>query len=474
MAAFLALVLPSCSAPDDFGAAVPWFVESEGVHDAGTRAVEDNPYLRFDDLERYRLGVLLHEDVARPGWRDDLDEVLSAAVARGVKVASFEIDRLPQPALDELAMRAQLRGERSDRAALREHFASLAASWLEERKAQMRALDDAALLAYAQDLNERIEDSIKEESSFLRILTHLPLAPVSLIAVDAIESGEYWGPSPVEKDFQQVALLKVAESPDPGTEGWDLLMRHAPVIIQQRVSDPPYDPSIDHLGRVVLHRDADGEVVPSVDTSDPTVYGHMEWAQLQGRLLPQLVYTLIYPEHPPLKSPDFEAGKIEVLILRVTLDAQDRPAIFESVYACGCHHRIRVAEHVARWAGPEDSGHHPMEIWLDGELVGAHVVEDVPDADPTAPICLYQYAGYHMSGTLRITHTPVLGEGRVVERESYHLRPYVELQHQRDGEAYLSLFDEDGLIISAGRSESFWLAGAGFFAAGHPRQRGTQ
>ncbi len=471
---FFALLLGSCAAPENFDDAVPWYVASEGVHDAASRLVDETPFLRFNDYDLYRFERLLERENVDANWREAFADILVSANAIGNHLAAFEIDRLPDPIVNKLAKHGPSTQGDNARKSIRKQWLSRSSDWLKKCQEENEKKDDTTLWEYADNLHSKIQDSIKEESSFLRVLTHLPLVPVSLIAVSSIENGEYWGPAPVREDFKEVAVLTPSPiSSDPSAD-WQRLLKHAPVIVQQIAPDATYDKSIDRVGHVILERNKSGEVIATVDTSEPAVYAHTEWAVIQGETLPQLVYTLIYPEHPALKSPDFEAGKIEVIILRMTLDKSGRPAIFESVYACGCHHRIRVAQHVAQWAGPNKQEHHPMEVWRDGELKGAHVVEDIPDSDPNAPVCLYQYAGYHMSGLIQMTKSPVADYVKVNSRNQYRLIPYEELEHQKSGNAYLSLFDDDGLIVGAERAESFWLAGAGFFAAGHPRERGTQ
>jgi hypothetical protein len=81
---------------------------------------------------------------------------------------------------------------------------------------------------------------------------------------------------------------------------------------------------------------ADDRLQVAVD--QPTVYHRLDFTRFDGRLLTQLVYTLWFPRRPADGPFDLVAGKLDGVMVRVTLDEAGRPLLVDSAHACGCYH----------------------------------------------------------------------------------------------------------------------------------------
>ncbi len=117
--------------------------------------------------------------------------------------------------------------------------------------------------------------------------------------------------------------------PDQG-QAAALLARHAPVIaLAGRTAD-------DRIGTLQL--DAQGRSV--VDTGRPAVYGRIAYMHWQGEIRVQLVYTAWFPRRPPDGRADLLAGHLDGIVLRLTMDADERIDMIDSIHPCGCWHQF--------------------------------------------------------------------------------------------------------------------------------------
>jgi len=172
-----------------------------------------------------------------------------------------------------------------------------------------------------------------------------------------------------------------------------LLARHAPVIALagRTVDDRIGTLQLDTLGRSV------------VDTSRPAVYGRIAFMLWQGEIRVQLVYTAWFPRRPPAGKVDLLAGHLDGIVLRLTLDADERIDMIDSIHPCGCWHQfIPVGDwqvqpapapreewaFVARRLGSVPTGHR-VRIRVSA---GAHMLEGIDSVarlqgiDQSAPI----------------------------------------------------------------------------------------
>ncbi|RPH45282.1 MAG: hypothetical protein EHM87_07115 [Burkholderiales bacterium] len=107
-----------------------------------------------------------------------------------------------------------------------------------------------------------------------------------------------------------------------------LLAAHAPVYA---LAGSGRD---DRFGRV-LRDEREGT---RIDTDRPTVYGRIAYTRWEGAVRVQLVYTAWFPRRAPAGPLDLLAGHLDGVLLRLTLDADGRIAMIDSIHACGCWH----------------------------------------------------------------------------------------------------------------------------------------
>jgi hypothetical protein len=127
----------------------------------------------------------------------------------------------------------------------------------------------------------------------------------------------------------------------PGDEE-RLFEAYAPVFEIERTG--PWDAT----GRLVWQQDR----TPVVDPSQPTVYRRLAFTRLRGEVLAQLVYTLWFPERPADSAVDLLAGKLDGVVVRVTLDARGAPLIYDTIHPCGCWHLFLPTPRLRTKAAP--------------------------------------------------------------------------------------------------------------------------
>jgi hypothetical protein len=127
---------------------------------------------------------------------------------------------------------------------------------------------------------------------------------------------------------------------------WDQLFEaHAPGIEVETTGD------YDRIGALMW---ANG-FTPSVDTATPTVYRRLSFTRIGGETFAQLNYSFWFPARPTDGVFDVLAGALDGLILRVTLDRQGEPILYDSIHACGCYHLFFPTARVR--AKPAPSSH---------------------------------------------------------------------------------------------------------------------
>ncbi len=105
----------------------------------------------------------------------------------------------------------------------------------------------------------------------------------------------------------------------------------------------------DRLGAPVW---VDNEHPADIDTRQPIMYQHLSYIRFDGRILPQLNYTVWFPARPGKTSMDLLAGHIDGMTWRVTIDTDGRPLIYDSMHNCGCYHLFFPTEKLI--AKPEE------------------------------------------------------------------------------------------------------------------------
>jgi hypothetical protein len=82
----------------------------------------------------------------------------------------------------------------------------------------------------------------------------------------------------------------------------------------------------------------DAGPAPVVDLTRPVAYKRIAFTRFYGKILIQLVYTIWFPERPPTSAGDILAGKLDGVVIRVTLGADGAPLVYDTMHPCGCYH----------------------------------------------------------------------------------------------------------------------------------------
>lgn len=457
--------------PADFRAAVEWQIRQDRANDAKSQPVEDMPFLRVDAylLDQMATVETLPADQVRPRLIACIDQ--SHALA--IETADMELARLSDRAVDELWREffrkepppADRRRELRQRYlhSLTDSFKNFTQALATESPEQLRSTARRVLAATRSPVTDH-----RGSEAMMRMLrashpTRPMPAPFDASRVDVYAPG-HPAKAPFRSDFDDARKL-------------ELLQRFAPRIVQQMPERRAYASACDRIGTVELGGSRE-HVEVAIQTAQPSVYAYYRNAIVRNREYPQLVYCYWYPEHPPTRPGDSEAGPIDGATIRITLDSKNRPAIIEAVQNCGCHYRCFAASQLDRAAArefgaPADKGLSALTRPDSTSIeIIAEDLFDVPNEGNRPPIVLAPAAAHVPVG---VTFDDAVLKGRtVLASRSYSLRPYELLENMQTPFGRASMFGADGLVHNAGRAEGWLLAGTGMLSAGQPRQRGTQ
>ena len=189
---------------------------------------------------------------------------------------------------------------------------------------------------------------------------------------------------------------------------------------------------------------------PDVDVSRPVAYFLPGLTRFGDRSLVQLNYIFWFSRRPAEGLFDPEAGALDALVWRVTLDDDGEPLFYDTIHACGCYHYGFPVGRLRRQ-----------------EVESEHSILMPQGAVPTGPVALRLASGRHALQR-------VLPEARAhgTPERGYELRSYEELLTLPDGEGTRSLFGPDGLVRGTQRPERLWLWISGVRSPGAMRQWG--
>jgi len=460
-------------APRELGPAVAWYADRHAVRDASARRVNGCWYLRFNALMVSDLDEAIEagrrEEESQMRERAEL--VVRAAAGLAESTAEQEIDRLPPEARSELA---RLAGTETDTAEdVKAVFVQRLRRAEEALLAEVASLPADRLRARLTSIRRSIEPAPDDRGRAMRqVALAWGAAPAWLGVAAAERKLEERREKTVDAAFAQaVAWL-------PRTNGRsDLPARLAPLVL---IAEPPrrsYPAQYDRLGEVYL-TGRPGDVSVHVNTSRPVVYAYADETKIHGRRHVQLVFAWWYPERPAMEKDDPAAGHIDGDTLRITLDAQGRPAIFEVMQSCGCGHLVYVSdslEQAARRQFGRPSGDRKWSVQGQSggrrDLIVMGAIE-VPACDPHA--ITFVEAGYHSVVRVDCVSGLDVSGLNAIRSELYELVDYDRLERLPLGDGVASMFGPDGLVHGAGRREGWLLAPTGILSAGQPRKRGTQ
>jgi hypothetical protein len=259
----------------------------------------------------------------------------------------------------------------------------------------------------------------------------------------------------------------------------ELVAYYAPVFVQQRVDTKarrhPYPPEYDEIGEARMRRDEKGKLKAFV-AGPPRVYAIYENRPINGHDHVQLTYTAWYPAHPRMKMIDLEEADIDSCVVRVTLDDDHCPILYETIAACGCFHKVFVERWLDNRAAQSFGAHEKgkkycvertLEDSIDWEVAG---VIDEPRDRPRRPVVFIK-AGDHkvlgMGSAARLRVPPA------ADSRPYELADYSELYSLpvADGPDRAPFFDlgQGGKVYGAERKERFIFSFIGVDGAGQPR-----
>lgn len=215
--------------------------------------------------------------------------------------------------------------------------------------------------------------------------------------------------------------------------------------------------SSDRIGRPVL---AARDAISAVDVTAPTMFYRLGHTYLDGAWLPQITYSVWFPERPKQGMFDVLAGHLDALIWRVTLDRDGSAILADSIHGCGCYHMFFPGDGMERITAPEDS-----DIRETAEMPAGFV----PRETLAKPVLWVDAVSHYL---LKVSAQHEVGHEET--KVSLDLLPDQALYSiaLQDGSGYASLYDEDGFVPGTDRLERFILWPMGIERPGAMRQWG--
>ncbi len=297
--------------------------DAHAVRDGGAARIAGFPFVRVDRLLASFRDEATQDAARWQAWGERL-------VALDQTARQAEIRNLPPAALEALGV-----ADRGDLQARAKACGPLLWQSLSADEAARRRLRDAAVVPddYSAALRTLGLYPLSQWPFFSgveRELRHWQSRWMASPPADAPGWVRYrpatgaapavpWTPPPVD-------ALGIP-SPDDDTAR-RLLQAHAPVVHIETRSDA------DRPGR--LHW-GDGPA-PEVRTVQPVLYQRIAHTRFGDRVLLQLVYSLWFPARPARHGLDLLAGRVDAVVLRLTLDERGRPLMLDSIHGCGCYH----------------------------------------------------------------------------------------------------------------------------------------
>jgi hypothetical protein len=260
------------------------------------------------------------------------------------------------------------------------------------------------------------------------------------------------------------AILEEAAASDPlgipgpvGETRRRLAMAFAPTLLVD-VASPD-----DRIGHPVWRDDG----LPGVDPSRPVAFVRLAHAWFDDRPILQLVYLFWFDARPREGAVDLLAGRLDGLVWRVSLGADGRPLVYDTIHPCGCYHLFFPAPGVERRHVPEDDPGDPREA----PLVPATAPPTAPEEQVAARIAA---TSHYVTGIAARSDAEVgpleISEYEVVVEDDI---PDLELRSMDlpDG-GRRSLYGPDGIVSGTERDERVVLWPMGIKEPGAMRQWG--
>lgn len=230
-----------------------------------------------------------------------------------------------------------------------------------------------------------------------------------------------------------------------------LFAHYSPVLDVQTLTDD------DRLGSPF--RTGSNTIV--INTADPVVYHKLSYTRMHDKVFAQLNYIFWFPARPRQGMFDLLGGHIDGINLRITLDADGRPIMYDAMHNCGCYHMYFPAAGRMKPAMAAFDADEPL-------LVPKTI--DVSAADRL--LVQIDAVSHYITGVGSTERAQLLpSEQR--PSVSYRMADYDELRSLRmpNGERR-SLFGPDGLVPGSIRRERWVLWPMGVLEPGAMRQWG--
>jgi hypothetical protein len=205
----------------------------------------------------------------------------------------------------------------------------------------------------------------------------------------------------------------------------------------------------DSFGRIV----SGGEKGWQVDEHDPVVYYYLSQAILQDIPVLQINYVVWFNARRE-PAPWFTAGYFDGVTVRVTLDWQGRPLVYDSIANCGCYYFGVRNDMLLAEKHPQDADFQPYFAGLLPEISFEN----------------------HFNVQIEKGSNLVLGVSSVSlhgESGRYTLVPYDGLE-KYSKQMPRKFFNQRGIVENTERTERFFLFPMGIPNVGAMRQRGRQ
>ena len=411
-------------------------IDAAGVRDAGYYRIEGFPYIRSD---RYSASFARQIPDIDAFWEwvgylraneDESREIELRNLNLGAEKASSLL-------LDMRGCGAWLRSWELDDSAFRERLLD-AVNPPDEYSTAQRALGFYPLAV--PFLNNGIAERQREvEADFAKPLQSLE-APGEMVLWKAtpIPAPDY---PPGTIDLRTKPRDRLGRIGMLGSEVTHLAHTHAPALWIETAGD------FDRVGAPV--HGANG---PSVDVKQPIVYYLPSMTRFGGRQLLQFNYFIWFSERAPRQPGDPEAGALDGLIWRVTLDEQGRPLLHDTIRASGSEHLGFLSQPLQR---REANG------------------EGDPILLPQAEVPADGIAVRLKSGTHEVRRVVAPEQAAATSQASYELRTYEELLTlPNPAGGTRSLFGPEGTVIGSEREDPQWSWSSGVRNAGAMRQWG--
>jgi hypothetical protein len=429
-------------------------VDRAGVRDVEARRMRGFPYLRVDRFSAHLRDEAAGDDGAYRQW-------LSRLQALDRDARRVEISNLPAA---EIRM---LTPDGGGRAALIEQTARCADllrdldTAVPERRALIRARAEVS------------DDYVTWQRVVgLYGVTHIPFSKgIAQWHRDALR--DFGGETRERPDAQPLVRYALANPMAATREQVAALIRRAsdnPLRIPQfrdeerlllaRTFAPVFEVetggAYDRIGRLYWG----AAEAPDVDSTMPVVYHRIAYTRHGGRTLTQIVYTLWFSERPHDHAFDVLAGRLDGVVMRVTLSEAGDPLLYDSIHPCGCYHMFFPTPRVQAVAAPAGVGE-----W-------AFVPATLPAHTAGARIAVRIATRSHYLVNVALDQAGGMTGYDLMPEDELRTLPLDKERRTDPAQGTRSVYGPDGLVPGTGRGERWLFWPMGIPSAGAMRQWG--